>query len=178
MKNIRNTLVVLVATCFAAVAAANKGHNGGHGHDASDIGHTGQRTKVSRTIEVDMADNMRFTPDKVAVTQGETIRFVIKNSGQLKHEFVMGTVKTLKEHYGMMKKFPAMEHADDNMLTVAPGQSGELIWQFSKSGAVNFACLQPGHYEAGMNGAIQIARAKAVGGAGTLAAADLQTVQR
>lgn len=177
MKTIRNTLMALTAAGFAAVAAASGSHAGGHGHDAPDIGRTGQLTKVSRTIQVDMTDGMRFTPDKVAVTQGETVRFVVKNSGQLKHEFVMGTVKALKEHYELMKKFPAMEHADDNMLTVAPGQTGELIWQFTKSGSVDFACLQPGHYDAGMKGAIQIARRKAVGGAGALAAADLQTVR-
>lgn len=174
MKNIRNTLMVLAAACFAAAAVASGSHAGGHGHDASDIGRSGQLTKVSRTIQVDMADSMRFTPGKLTVAQGETIRFVVKNSGQLKHEFVMGTVKSLKEHYELMKKFPAMEHADDNMLSVAPGQTGELIWQFTKSGVVDFACLQPGHYDAGMKGAVQVARRKDVSGGGTLVAAGLQ----
>ncbi len=161
MKNFCSTLVALTAACFAAVAVAGGSHAGGHGHDASDIGQTGQVARVSRTIQVDMTDGMRFIPDKVAVTQGETIRFVIKNSGQLKHEFVMGTAKELKAHYDLMKKFPNMEHADDNMLTVAPGRTGELIWLFGKAGVVDFACLQPGHYDAGMKGVFEIARTAA-----------------
>jgi uncharacterized cupredoxin-like copper-binding protein len=151
-----NTLVILALAGFAASAAASGSHTGGHEHGAASIGLPGQAAKVTRTITVEMTDGMRFIPGKLAVKQGETIRFVIRNSGQLKHEFVMGTVKDLKAHYKLMKKFPAMEHADDNMLSVAPGQSGELIWQFTKTGAVDFACLQSGHYDAGMKGVIDV----------------------
>ncbi len=88
--------------------------------------------------------------------RGETIRFVVKNSGQLKHEFVLGTEKELKAHYEVMKKFPEMEHADPNMVTVAAGKTGEVIWQFTQWGTVDFACLQPGHYDAGMKGAVEV----------------------
>ena len=50
-----------------------------------------------------------------------------------------------------------MEHADDNMVRVAPGKTGEVIWQFTKAGKVNFACLQPGHFDAGMQGVVTVA---------------------
>ena len=116
--------------------------------------------KVSRTITVDMSDAMRFTPSSIKAKKGETVRFVVKNSGQLSHEFVLGTAKDLKEHYEAMKKFPEMEHADDNMLTVKPGQTGEMVWQFTRAGTVSFACLHPGHFDAGMKGAITISSAK------------------
>ncbi|MBC7954933.1 MAG: cupredoxin family protein [Cytophagales bacterium] len=140
----------------AATKAAD-GHAHGHG-DA--IGVAGKPNKVSRTVTVDMTDTMRFNPASVAVKQGETIRFVVKNSGQLKHEFVLGTEKELEEHYEVMKKFPEMEHDDPNMVTVAPGKAGEVIWQFTQSGKVDFACLQPGHYDAGMKGAVTVAGTK------------------
>lgn len=162
MNKTRHFLTTLTAAWFATAAVAGGTHAGGHGHDVSGIGLPGQAIKVSRTIELDMSDTMRFVPSKITVKQGETIRFVIKNSGLLKHEFVMGKVKALQEHYALMKKFPQMEHADANMLTVAPGQTGELIWQFTKPGSVDFACLQPGHYDAGMKGAIGVARGTAV----------------
>lgn len=55
-----------------------------------------------------------------------------------------------------MKKFTGMEHAEDNMVSVAPGQSGDVIWQFTRSGKVLFACLQPGHYDAGMKGFVAV----------------------
>ena len=158
--NTRNTLVTLATACFAVAATAAGSHAGGHGHDESAIGQPGQAARVSRTVQVDMADTMRFTPAKFTVKRGETIRFVVRNSGQLKHEFVLGKAKDLKEHYEVMKKFPEMEHAEPNMVTVAPGQTGEVIWQFTKAGPVDFACLHPGHYDAGMKGSIKVAPAK------------------
>ena len=107
-----------------------------------------------------MTDDMRFSPTEVMVQKGETIRFTVHNSGKLKHEFVLGTEKALKEHAELMKKFPGMEHAEDNMVSVAPGQSGDVIWQFTQSGKVLFACLQPGHYDAGMKGFVAVDRKK------------------
>ena len=146
----------------AAAPAAHShadGHEHGHG-DTDAIGVVGQPDKITRTVNVDMTDAMRFNPSSLSVRQGETIRFVVKNSGHVKHEFVLGTEAALKEHYELMKKFPEMEHADPNQITVAPGQTGEVIWQFTKAGKVDFACLQPGHYDAGMKGAVKVAAGK------------------
>lgn len=138
-------------------APAGHGH-GEHGHDeATAIGVPGQAAKVTRTVEVDMTDAMRFNPANVRARQGETIRFVLKNSGRVKHEFVLGTDAQLKEHYAQMMKAPEMEHEEPNMVTLAPGATGEVIWRFTKAGKVAFACLQPGHYDAGMKGAVTVA---------------------
>ena len=142
--------------CSGAIAAGS--HAGGHESDA--IGKPGVAAKASRTVQVDMTDAMRFVPASVSVQQGETVRFVVKNSGKVKHEMVLGTEKELKEHYEVMKKNPEMEHADENMVTVAPGKSGEIVWQFTKAGKIDFACLQPGHYDAGMKGAVSVAAGK------------------
>ena len=109
------------------------------------------------TIDVDAADSMRFTPSNVSVKKGETIRFVIKNSGKVPHEFSLGTEKELKEHYEVMKKFPTMEHEEANKISLKPGKQGEVIWRFTKPGVVNFACLHVGHYEAGMKGQVKVA---------------------
>ena len=156
----RKAALAVLATTFAAVAAATGNHAGGHGHDASDaIGKPGDAAKAVRTVKVDMTDGMRFNPSSLAVKQGETIRFVVSNSGKLKHELVLGTEKELKEHYEAMKKNPEMEHADPGMVTLAPGKTGEIVWQFTKAGKVDFACLQPGHYDAGMKGAVNVNKA-------------------
>lgn len=156
----RHALLTISAAFFAVTATAGGIHAGGHGHDESTIGEPGKATKVTRTVQVDTEDKMRFSPANFSVKQGETIRFVVKNSGKIKHEFVLGKTKELKEHYELMKRFPEMEHAEANMITVGPGQTGEVIWKFTKAGAVDFACLHPGHYDAGMKGAIKVASAK------------------
>lgn len=143
---------VLLATT-AATAAGN--HAGGH-HE-SPIGKPGVTTKVSRTIQVDMSNGMRFKPSDIRVKQGETIRFVLKNTDSVKHEFSLGTLQELLEHYEVMKKFPDMEHDEPNKISLAPGKQGEIIWQFTKAGTVDFACLHVGHFDAGMKGQVKVA---------------------
>ena len=151
-----------------AKAADGHSHAAGHSHgDAGAIGAPGDKAKVTRTVNVDMTDTMRFIPASISAKQGETIRFIVRNSGQVKHEFVLGTDKELKEHYELMKKFPEMEHSDPNQVTVAPGKTGEVIWQFTRAGKIDFACLQPGHYDAGMKGIVNVAA-----GAGAAKRAD------
>ena len=156
----RNLVIAIPGLFLALSAMANGNHAGGHG-GVEAIGKPGLDAQVTRTVNVDMTDDMRFHTSKIAVKQGETIRFVAKNSGQIKHEMVLGTAKELKDHYEVMKKNPEMEHADENMVTVAPGQSGEIIWHFTQAGKVDFACLQPGHYDAGMKGVVNVASSKA-----------------
>lgn len=124
-------------------------------------GIAGDAKSVKRTIEISMTDNMRFTPDRVDVKQGETVRFVIKNAGAVMHELVIGTKKDLDEHAAMMVKFPGMEHDEPYMAHVGPGKTGELIWTFNRTGDFDFACLIAGHYQAGMVGKIKVAATQA-----------------
>jgi uncharacterized cupredoxin-like copper-binding protein len=146
--------ISLLAT--AAMAAGK--HAGSHDDEA--VGKPGIASKVTRTVDIDMRDDMRFHTSIIEAKQGETIRFVAKNSGKVKHEMVLGTAKDLKDHNEVMKKNPGMEHEDANMVTVAPGKSGEIIWHFTKAGKINFACLQPGHFDAGMKGYVNVVMTK------------------
>ena len=162
-----NTKFIVTALALAAVLSGSSlafGHEDGHhkadeheGHAAA-LGEPGDSGKASRTIEVKMSDAMRFTPSSIKVKRGETIRFVLTNTGQVKHEMVLGSIKELKEHAALMLKFPEMEHADPNMVSVEPGKTGELVWRFTKAGTFDFACLQPGHFEAGMVGKVAVKR--------------------
>lgn len=132
-----------------------------HAYDASKaderaFGREGNPKQVTRVVQLDMSDGFRFTPSDVRVKRGETVKFVVSNSGKLLHEMVLGTTEELKEHAALMKKFPNMEHADANMAHVQPGTKGEIIWQFTRAGEYQFACLIPGHYEAGMVGKVVV----------------------
>lgn len=125
--------------------------------DAKPFGRAGDPAKVDRTIKLDMNDEMRFIPAALQVRQGETIRFVVHNSGKIMHELVIGTMKDLEEHAELMKKFPDMEHDEPYMAHVKPGKTEEIVWQFSEAGHFNYACLIAGHFEAGMIGRIAVA---------------------
>lgn len=140
----------------SAWAAGNHAH--GHSEVETAIGRPGVAAKVSRTITIDMNDTMRYTPAQIRVQRGETVRFTVKNSGQVKHEMSLGTEQELLEHLEVMKKFPDMEHDEPGKVTLAPGQQGEIVWHFTRAGVVHFACLMPGHYEAGMKGMVNVHR--------------------
>ncbi|MES2820850.1 MAG: cupredoxin family protein [Pseudomonadota bacterium] len=119
-------------------------------------GIAGDRDQVSRTVTVGMDDRMRFTPEILEIEQGETIRFMIANQGQMLHEFVLGTRADLDAHAALMAKFPGMEHDEPYMAHVAPGSSAEIVWTFNRAGQFEFACLIAGHYQAGMLGQIRV----------------------
>lgn len=149
---------VLVIAATAAAAHGDEPHRArasGHDHAAA-LGQPGDVRKVTRTIDLAMTDSMRFSPATIEVKRGETVRFRIRNAGQVKHEMVLGTLEELKEHAVLMRKFPEMEHADPNQASVEPGKTGELVWEFTKAGTFEFACLQPGHFEAGMRGGVVV----------------------
>jgi uncharacterized cupredoxin-like copper-binding protein len=118
------------------------------------IGRPGHGHEVSRTIQIDMDDNSRFSPDKVEIKAGDTVRFFVRNRGQLQHEFVIGTAQELEEHAEMMKNHPHMAHDEPNMISLKPRQRGAVIWHFDQPGTYYFGCLEPGHFEAGMVGQI------------------------
>lgn len=101
---------------------------------------------------------MRYRPERISVKRGETVRFIVRNTGKLRHEMVLGTMEELGIHAEQMRESPEMKHADPNQVSVEPGQTGELIWQFTRDGRFKFACLEPGHFEAGMIGEIVVGR--------------------
>lgn len=166
------SLSILLLSAFPILALAAGSPADGHGHDMAKMhegmadthqeahdsaaGKAGDPAKVSRTIGVSMDDTMRFTPSQVSVKKGETIRFFVKNAGKIPHEMVIGTMEELKEHAETMRKMPEMKHAEPNTITLAAGQRGGIVWQFDKAGEVDFACLIPGHMEAGMVGKVKV----------------------
>lgn len=125
--------------------------------EQKDWGIAGDTKMVKRTIEISMADTMRFSPEKIDVKQGETIKFLVKNTSPAAlHEFVIGTKKENEEHAALMLKFPTMEHSEPYMAHLGPKKTGQIIWTFNRPGEFDFACLIAGHYQAGMMGKITV----------------------
>lgn len=112
--------------------------------------------QVSRLLEVVMTDDMRFTPSAVKVGEGETLRIVVRNAGQVMHELVIGDRDSLEEHAALMMRFPGMEHDEPYMAHVPPGETAEIVWTFNRAGEFEFACLLPGHYQAGMLATVKV----------------------
>lgn len=160
MKSIK-TLVFASALAFSGLTFAHgdEDHSASSGpvrKEQKDWGIAGDGSAVKRTLEFKMTDSMRFTPDRIQVRQGETVRLSIRNDGQVMHEFVLGTKKELDDHAALMMKFPGMEHSEPYMAHVAPGKTGEIVWTFNRPGDFDFACLIAGHYQAGMVGKVKV----------------------
>lgn len=156
------SLIVAAAMALPLAALAHTAH-GSSQHAAKSVvkeqkpwGIAGDAKDARRTLDIRMTDNMRFTPDRIEVREGETVRLRVVNAGKVLHELVIGTRQELQEHAAMMRKFPNMEHDEPYMAHVSAGKSGALVWNFNRPGEFEFACLIPGHFEAGMVGKITV----------------------
>jgi len=155
--------ISLTITTLALLVAGNAFAAGSHagGHDQMKIGVPGKASKATRTIEVIMKEtddgDMLFEPNTIQVKKFETVRFAVKNIGELEHEFVLDEHDNIMMHKAAMEKMPEMEHDDPNAVRLIEGTDGEIIWTFTTAGTFEFACLIPGHYESGMKGKIQVA---------------------
>ena len=146
--------IATVALFLGAATFAAAAHEGEH----FSAGVPGNPKKPARTVTVIMSDDngMKFTPDHLDVKKGEQVHFIIQNKGALKHEFMLASVADNDKHAKLMIKYPDMEHDDPNAKSVDPGKSAEILWRFSKGGTFEFACLIPGHREAGMHGTVTV----------------------
>ena len=146
--------IVVILTCL--ILGAGAAHAGG----TTAAGQPGKKYEVTRVIKVTMSETedgaMVFSPKQFKIKKGETIRFAIANKGETDHEFVLDDHVNMTKHKALMVKFPEMEHADANSIRLEPGAKGEIIWKFSATGEFQFACLIPGHMEAGMHGPVLV----------------------
>jgi uncharacterized cupredoxin-like copper-binding protein len=150
---------VLLAAAAALVlpvsiaATADPGHHD-HDHTAeTTYGRPGDPTRGGRVIQVAMRETgsgMAFEPDRIEVGRGEQVQFVLRNSGELDHELVIGTAEANRQHAEAMAEHPDMDHDDPNAKRLRPKTTGVLRWQFTQAGTFEYACLIPGHREAGM----------------------------
>lgn len=148
---------------IVAVAFLPAGHSladkGGPPHSHLSAGEPGDPKRPARIVQVVMRESdgkMMFVPNRIEVRRGEQIRFVLRNGGELEHEFVLATPQENRKHAEEMRKNPDMEHDDPNARRLKPKATAELLWHFTKVGEFDFSCLIPGHRESGMFGTITV----------------------
>jgi uncharacterized cupredoxin-like copper-binding protein len=173
-RNLRHAFTATLAAAWLAAGSAALA-DASHKHGGA-IGEPGVKANATRSVTITIRDNF-YEPESIEVKKGETIRFVLKNTTELLHEFNIGTAAMHAEHqtemavmaeHGMITAtginremmkmdhskmgMPAMTHDDPNAVLIEPGKTAELVWKFTKDTTLEFACNLPGHYEAGMVG--------------------------
>ena len=140
------------------------------------IGEKGDPNNIDRTINIKMYDNY-YEPNLIKVKEGETVRFIVQNLGEMVHEYNIATKEMHIKHQPEMQKLVehgillvdkidmkkmkemskndhSLSHSHVNSVMVEPKKTAEIIWKFSKNISLEMACNVPGHYETGMVGKI------------------------
>jgi uncharacterized cupredoxin-like copper-binding protein len=149
---LRTAVPAVAASLFLAVALAACG-------DSSDESGAGD----ARTVEVDMVD-IAFEPDRLEVNEGDTVRFVFSNRGDVAHDAFIGDADAQQDHESQMRADQDdMAHGgghgnadDEDAVTVDPGDSEELTYTFDEAGTTEIGCHQESHYEAGMTITVEV----------------------
>ena len=183
----RTLMLIAVAATLGLVLSACAGGTGsepattdvdvtatsdGHGDEENDreqerdhdddftFGAPGDPADAERVIEVDAGDDLSFDPADIRVSEGETVTFVVTNSGSIPHDFTIGDEATQDAHEDAMAEMFASgemgDHADLNAVVLEAGETKELTWTFSEPGTILIGCHQPGHYAGGMKGTVEV----------------------
>lgn len=147
-----NHLIIPLLALF--LFSTNSYSSAGYSSREVDIGRPGDSDKVSRTIKLTQMDNM-FLPAEVKVSEGETVRFIIRNGGNNKHEMLIGSMAELKKAANTRRMFPEKDHAEVHLVQLEPDEQKELVWQFTSAGIIHFACPLSGHFKK-MRGTITV----------------------
>ncbi len=147
--------LVVAFSMSAGISTPTLAHDSPH----FTAGEPGDPAKPARVVWIRMDERegkMIYRPNRVDVTKGEQIRFILENVGDTDHEFLLATTEENLKHAKEMEKNPDMEHDEPNGKRVAPKKRAEIIWRFSKAGQFEYGCLIPGHRQAGMIGMVVV----------------------
>ena len=101
MKKYQTGIALLAALLLSASAWAGAGPSG-HSHgEGFSAGEPGDPKKPARIVQVTMGEmdgKMMFMPAKVEVKKGEQVKFVLRNNGELDHEFILATTAENLKH--------------------------------------------------------------------------------
>lgn len=134
------------------------------------------------TINIEMRDN-EFSPDRIEVSEGETVRLVFRNRGSVTHDAVIGDEAAQQAHETEMRDAEESggddgmsdmghgtegsdtsemahgtggEGSEESAITVEPGEQGELSYTFAAGDEVLIGCHEEGHYADGMRISVDV----------------------
>ena len=86
----------LASTAYSVGASMQVLAHTGHDDHGFAAGEPGDAKQSFRTVDIVMTDGpgtMAYAPNRIEVRKGEQIKFVLKNTGQVDHEFLLELVQ-------------------------------------------------------------------------------------
>jgi len=110
---------------------------------------------ISKNIEIVMSEfSFTVTGGMPILKPGDVVRFKIKNTGKVRHDFHMGKDPNAKD-----EKYNTSPFEPFDMLELDAGSTADLTLTVpDKVGDWEIGCFQAGHYGAGMKLAFKIAK--------------------
>ncbi len=99
------------------------------------------------------AHHSKFTPARIAVERGTTVRFVVRNDDPIAHEVIVGPAEVHERHEKGTESYHPPRPGE---VTVAAGEEAETTYTFDAAGVVVFGCHLPGHWAYGMHGEVEV----------------------
>ena len=131
----RPLVALLSVAALAACAAPARGAAGGE-----------------RTVTL-TAHWSRFTPERLEIPVGTTVRFVVRTDDPVAHELIVGDEAVQDRH----EKGTEAHHGErPGEVSVPAGATAETTYRFDRPGTVLFGCHLPGHWAYGMRGTIEV----------------------
>jgi len=106
-----------------------------------------------RTVEVTIHYS-RFDPSALSFEPGTTVRFEIRNTDPIDHEFILGDEDVQAVHE---RGTEAHHGARPGEISIPAGTTRVTTFTFTERGALIFGCHLPGHYAFGMRGTVTVA---------------------
>ena len=105
----------------------------------------------TRTVTV-VVHFSRYEPSSIQVRPGETVRFVVRNTDPIDHEFILGDEEVQRIH----EEGTEAHHGEKpGEISVPAGATVSTTYTFpDQPGSLIFACHLPGHFDYGMRGTV------------------------
>lgn len=112
----------------------------------------GSSGSTERTVEITI-HHSRFLPANLEVAPGTTVRFELRNTDPIDHEFILGDENVQARHEAGTE---AHHGAKPGEVSVPAGGEASTTYTFSAPGTLLIGCHLPGHYDYGMRGSVRV----------------------
>lgn len=144
LRHLLHASVLGLAAAISLPTLADAGH-------AYDFGKPAKAAQATRTVEIKLGE-MFFEPESIDVKLGETVRFVIHNTGSLLHEFNLGSAAMHAGHQKEMQQMmdsgmltpTGMQHDMSQMDHSKMGHGDQPMGQMMKHDDPNSVLVEPG----------------------------------